>query len=51
VFRVQSYGLFTIGENDLLIAAQGMAQHLVLVTDNERDFARVDGLNCESRLR
>ena len=36
-----------IGANDLLIAAQAVALRLVLVTDNEREFARVDGLSCE----
>jgi len=40
-----------IGANDLLIAAQAIALHLVLVTDNEREFARVDGLSHENWLR
>ena len=40
-----------IGANDLLIAAQAVALHLILVTDNEREFARVDGLSCENWLR
>ena len=39
-----------IGGNDLLIAAQAVSLHLVLVTDNEREFARVDGLSCENWL-
>jgi len=39
-----------IGANDLLIAAQAIALHLVLVTDNERKFARVDGLTYENWL-
>ena len=41
----------TIGANDLLIAAQAIALGHVLVTDNEREFARVDGLKLENWLR
>ncbi|PYY04098.1 MAG: VapC toxin family PIN domain ribonuclease, partial [Acidobacteria bacterium] len=40
-----------IGANDLLIAAQALALGHVLVTDNEREFARVGGLTCENWLR
>ena len=40
-----------IGANDLLIAAQAIALGHVLVTDNEREFARVDGLRYENWLR
>jgi tRNA(fMet)-specific endonuclease VapC len=40
-----------IGANDLLIAAQAIALGHVLVTDNEREFARVDGLRYEDWLR
>jgi len=40
-----------IGANDLLIAAQALSLGGVLVTDNEREFARVDGLSCENWLR
>jgi len=40
-----------IGANDLLIAAQAIALEHVLVTDNEREFARVDGLRYENWLR
>ncbi len=40
-----------IGANDLLIAAQALALEMVLVTDNEREFARVDGLKVENWLR
>jgi len=39
-----------IGANDLLIAAQAVALDLVLVTDNEREFAHVDGLSYENWL-
>ena len=40
-----------IGGNDLLIAAQALSLGHVLVTDNLREFARVDGLSCENWLR
>jgi tRNA(fMet)-specific endonuclease VapC len=40
-----------IGGNDLLIAAQAVALACVLVTDNEREFRRVDGLPLENWLR
>jgi tRNA(fMet)-specific endonuclease VapC len=40
-----------IGGNDLLIAAQVVALGYTLVTDNEREFARIDGLPCENWLR
>jgi tRNA(fMet)-specific endonuclease VapC len=39
-----------IGGNDLLIAAQALALDLVLVTNNEREFARVGGLKLENWL-
>lgn len=40
-----------IGGNDLLIAAQAIALGYTLVTDNEAEFARVDGLSRENWLR
>ena len=40
-----------IGGNDLLIAAQVVALGHTLVTDNEREFARIDELHCENWLR
>jgi tRNA(fMet)-specific endonuclease VapC len=40
-----------IRANDLLIAAQTMALRFILVTDNEREFSRVDGLSYENWLR
>ena len=40
-----------IGANDLLIAAQAIALGHILVTDNEREFARVESLRCENWLR
>jgi tRNA(fMet)-specific endonuclease VapC len=40
-----------IGGNDLLIAAQVVSLGYAIVTDNEREFARIDGLPCENWLR
>jgi tRNA(fMet)-specific endonuclease VapC len=40
-----------IGGNDLLIAAQAIALGDTLVTDNEREFGRVEGLSVENWLR
>ncbi|MBI2235797.1 MAG: type II toxin-antitoxin system VapC family toxin [Magnetospirillum sp.] len=40
-----------IGPNDLLIAAQALTLVLTLVTDNEREFARVVGLRVENWKR
>lgn len=40
-----------IGPNDLLIAAQARALEMVVVTDNEREFARVEGLRIENWQR
>lgn len=40
-----------IGGNDLLIAAQVLALGYAIVTDNEREFARIDGLSCENWLQ
>jgi tRNA(fMet)-specific endonuclease VapC len=39
-----------IGGNDLLIAAQTIALRHTLVTDNEREFARIDDLPRENWL-
>lgn len=39
-----------IGGNDLLIAAQALALDMVVVTNNEREFARVSGLKVENWL-
>ncbi len=39
-----------IGGNDLLIAAQGVAQRHTIVTANEREFGRIDGLPVENWL-
>jgi tRNA(fMet)-specific endonuclease VapC len=40
-----------IGANDLLIAAQALALGCIIVTDNEQEFSRVDGLRVEDWLR
>lgn len=40
-----------IGGNDLLIAAQAIALGYAIVTDNEREFARIDDLPRENWLR
>jgi tRNA(fMet)-specific endonuclease VapC len=40
-----------IGGNDLLIAAQAVALGYAIVTDNEREFARIDELPRENWLR
>jgi tRNA(fMet)-specific endonuclease VapC len=40
-----------IGGNDLLIAAQVLALDHTLVTDNDQEFSRVDGLRVENWLR
>ena len=40
-----------IGANDLLIAAHALAFGHTIVTDNEREFARVRGLQLENWLR
>ena len=38
----------TIGNNDLWIAAHAKAAELILVTNNEREFRRVQGLKIEN---
>jgi tRNA(fMet)-specific endonuclease VapC len=40
-----------IGANDLLIAAQTLTLGATIVTDNEKEFARVEGLQLENWLR
>ena len=40
-----------IGANDLLIAAHALALGHTVVTDNEREFARIDGLQVENWLQ
>lgn len=40
-----------IGANDLWIAAQALSLGHRMVTDNEREFSRVDGLAVENWLR
>jgi tRNA(fMet)-specific endonuclease VapC len=38
----------TIGVNDLHIAGHARSEGLILVTNNEREFTRVDGLRLEN---
>jgi tRNA(fMet)-specific endonuclease VapC len=40
-----------IGANDMFIAAHALSLDATLVTDNEREFARVEGLRLENWLR
>jgi tRNA(fMet)-specific endonuclease VapC len=40
-----------IGANDLLIAAHAVSLGHTIVTDNEREFARIDSLALENWLR
>ena len=40
-----------IGANDMLIAAHALSLGLTLVTANEREFSRVNGLSIENWLR
>jgi tRNA(fMet)-specific endonuclease VapC len=40
-----------IGANDLLIAAQTIALDYIIVSDNEKEFARVEDLRLENWLR
>jgi tRNA(fMet)-specific endonuclease VapC len=47
--RLESKGE-SIGGNDLLIAAQALTLGYTLVTDNEREFRRVEGLKVENWL-
>ena len=39
-----------IGPNDLIIAAHGLASDLTVVTGNEKEFRRVQGLRVENWL-
>ena len=40
-----------IGANDLLIAAHALTLGHTVVTDNEREFSRIDDLRIENWLR
>jgi len=48
--RLEKSG-WPIGANDLLIAAQAITLGYTLVTGNETEFARVEGLRWENWLR
>jgi len=45
---LESEGQRRIGAMDMLIAAQALADKLVLVTNNYREFGRIKGLSTES---
>jgi len=47
--RLEEIGM-PIGGNGLLIATQTLALGYTIVTDNEAEFARIDGLLCENWL-
>jgi tRNA(fMet)-specific endonuclease VapC len=47
----QPIGLVFIQANDLLVAAHALALRCTLVTDNEREFARIKALPVENWLR
>jgi tRNA(fMet)-specific endonuclease VapC len=40
-----------IGANDLIIATQAVMLEYAVVTDNMREFGRIDDLHCENWLR
>jgi tRNA(fMet)-specific endonuclease VapC len=40
-----------IGPMDLLLAAQAKSYHLILVTNNEKEFRRIEGLRIENWTR
>lgn len=40
-----------IGSLDMLIAAHAKSMNLTLVTNNEREFSRVNGLRVENRVK
>jgi tRNA(fMet)-specific endonuclease VapC len=41
----------SIGPMDLLLAAQAKSHHLTLVTNNEKEFVRIEGLRVENWAR
>lgn len=45
--RLEKLGV-TIGPLDLLIASIALAHNLILVTNNTREFSRIQGLNLEN---
>lgn len=48
--RLEQAGL-QIGANDLLIAAQAIVLGYTIVTDNEREFGRIEHLSVENWVR
>ena len=49
-FRLEKAGV-PIGGNDMLIAAHALSLECTLVSDNQREFERVKGLEIENWLR
>ena len=45
------YVLLLVGGNDLLIAAQALTLGYTIVTDNDREFSRINQLRLENWLR
>ena len=43
--------IYIIGSNDLLIAAHALSLDCILVSNNEKEFKRVDGLRIENWIR
>jgi tRNA(fMet)-specific endonuclease VapC len=48
--QLEAAGL-PIGGNDMLIAAHALSMESIVVTDNEREFSRISGLDVENWLR
>jgi len=40
-----------VGPMDLLIAAQALSEKLILITNNEKEFRRIDRLRIEDWIR
>ena len=49
--QTSNAGASSISANDMFIAAHALALDRILVTDNEREFSRIDGLAIENWLR
>lgn len=48
--KLEQKGL-PIGANDTWIAAQALSHHVIMVTDNVREFSRIEHLHLENWLR
>ena len=49
--RLEQTGTTPIGQNDTLIAAHALALDCTLVTNNEREFSRIEALRVENWLK